>query len=374
MYVMSFVSLIHSKKNYRCYKCWDRYWGNPGCAENMGCDYQSSNDQLNCRECKVGYYQYSYGQCFSCQLGSKQCLECHMNDTAKRFECDKCVDGYFVNKDKKCELITCNEYPEVMPGCIICSDKIDIYKREGKCQACKDGYFKTKNETCVHCKAEKNGGPACELCEHEENAQGNDTDNVVCKYCPGFLTEDGKCYKCEDELENGCKNCSIKVNSFSQKERLLCDECKDDYILSENYHCIHLNSYVQRIPFCYSQVNNLVQYVEDTNTTLNDSEFELEEEFNTENETKNNDNNYKFKVESTCSNCRDGYLKINNSCIPLEIENCSLLQIIDLNVSEWDWNDLKSIRSLFNENLYRFNNMCQRPMLLIIIILKLLNL
>ena len=49
-----------------------------------------------------------------------------MNDTANRFECDKCVDGYFVNKDKKCELITCNEYPEVMPGCIICSDKIDI--------------------------------------------------------------------------------------------------------------------------------------------------------------------------------------------------------------------------------------------------------
>ncbi|MEE3325448.1 MAG: hypothetical protein VZR33_08955, partial [Methanosphaera sp.] len=95
------------KKNYWCYACDDPYWGNPGCVKEKGCSYISSNDQLNCNECKVGYFRFTHGQCFKCKEGSPACLECHMNETLDRFECDKCIDGYFVNVNKKCQVITC---------------------------------------------------------------------------------------------------------------------------------------------------------------------------------------------------------------------------------------------------------------------------
>jgi hypothetical protein len=223
------------KKNFWCYKCDDKYHGNPGCVGEKGCEYISANDQLNCNECKVGYFQYTHGQCFQCKEGSKACLECHMNTTENKFECDKCIEGYYVNSKKKCEVITCDEHPEVTPGCIICSDKLSEYKSQGKCQACKEGYLKGKDGTCIHCKAKKNGGPACELCEYAKNENGEETNNIICKHCPGgFITSEGKCYKCKDELENGCQNCTLKVNEIDKTEKLICTNCFNNYILTEN--------------------------------------------------------------------------------------------------------------------------------------------
>ena len=77
------------KKGFWCYKCEDKDFGNPGCVGEKGCTYLSANDQLNCNECKVGYFQYTHGQCFQCKEGDKHCVECHMNNTADAFECDK---------------------------------------------------------------------------------------------------------------------------------------------------------------------------------------------------------------------------------------------------------------------------------------------
>ena len=42
------------RKNNWCYKCEDKYFGNPGCVGERGCNYISANDQLNCNECKPG--------------------------------------------------------------------------------------------------------------------------------------------------------------------------------------------------------------------------------------------------------------------------------------------------------------------------------
>ena len=64
------------KKYYWCYKCEDKYFGNPGCVGEKGCTYISDNDQLNCNECKVGYFEYTPGQCFHCKEGDKHCKEC----------------------------------------------------------------------------------------------------------------------------------------------------------------------------------------------------------------------------------------------------------------------------------------------------------
>ena len=69
-----------------CYRCDDKYVGNPGCINENGCTYISDNDQLNCNGCKVGYFGFTHGQCFQCKEGDKYCTECHMNETESRFE------------------------------------------------------------------------------------------------------------------------------------------------------------------------------------------------------------------------------------------------------------------------------------------------
>ena len=308
------------KKNNYCFKCDDARFGNPGCVVTSGCEYISSNDQLNCNECKVGYYEYTHGQCFPCREGSSACLECHLNSAINKFECDKCIDGYFVNDEKKCQIITCDVHPEVTPGCIICSDKLNEYRAKKKCQSCKEGYFKTKDDSCVRCKANTNGGPACELCGYELNSNGLETDNIICKHCPGgFITSEGKCYKCQDELEDGCQNCTLKVDNIAQKEKLICTNCKNNYILSKNNHCIHSNSYIYKIPHCAGQKDYVEKNIINNNINNTLDEYGLD----TQN-TNNNIIKYEYIVHSDCYSCKEGYDLKNNSCVTANISNCSL--------------------------------------------------
>ena len=350
-------------KNFWCYACDDKYFGNPGCLEEKGCEYISDNDQLNCNECNVGYFQYTYGQCFQCKEIDKYCKECHFNETANRFECEKCIDGYLVNENKRCQIITCDEYPEVMPGCVICSDKLNQYKSEGKCQACKEGFYKTKEGTCVHCKAKKNGGPGCQLCDYGKDEEGNDINKIVCKHCPeGFLTSDGKCYRCRDELENGCRNCTLKVNEIDQTEKLVCTQCQNeqDYILSNNSHCIHKNSYLEKIPFCSRPINNIEKYIITDNTTSSNNEENGEENYpnNGNNNTKNYTYGYRFS--SWCEICKEGYARINGTCYPFEISNCSLDYIFSLNSGSYEENE-NDYYSSYNElerTLSQCRSMC----------------
>ena len=39
-----------------CYKCDDINNGNLGCNSEKGCNYIHSNDELDCNECKSGYF------------------------------------------------------------------------------------------------------------------------------------------------------------------------------------------------------------------------------------------------------------------------------------------------------------------------------
>ena len=366
------------KKNYKCYTCDELFRGNPGCDQEKNCSYSSANDQLNCNECKVGYYKYTYGQCFQCKLGDLHCLECHMNESADKFECDKCIDGYFVNDNKKCEMIRCEEHPEVMPGCIICNNELTKYKEEGKCQGCKAEYFKTKDGECVHCKAKKNGGPACDLCEYEKNEEGEEKNNIICKSCPGYLTNEGKCYSCEEELENGCKNCTLKLNPLDNKEKFICVECKDNYLLSKNGHCIHFNSYTHKIPYCQYQYDYLQKFLieDDINITSSDNtDLELDEEpkfnFNNTDYRLNNTNNtqnvsYRYEISSICEECKNGYINRDDTCIPFNIKNCSLNNLISLgsqklNITYYKDNfyEKEFISNYFGEDYYKCTRTCQ---------------
>ena len=341
------------KKNYWCYKCDDKYVGNPGCIKEKGCKYYSDNDELDCNECKIGYFEYTTGQCFQCKFGNPQCVECHFNTS---FECDKCIDGYFVNDEKKCQLITCDEHPEVMPGCIICSDKLKEFSQAKKCQACREEFFKTKDETCVYCKAKKNGGPACEVCEYAIDEEGKETKEIRCKFCAegSFLTSDGKCYSCKDELEDGCQNCTLLMNEADKSEKLICTKCINDrdFNLTSNNHCIHANSFAEMIPHCYYQYNYIYHYIPKNDISTTTPDIDLNEGI--ENNEEDFIDSERYEIKSYCEYCKEGYsLFYEENCLPFDISNCSLFSIYSnfQNFNETDYKELY-------QNYRRCNEIC----------------
>ena len=315
-----------------CHKCNDRIFGNRGCVLSKGCDYYPANDQLNCNECLPGYFLYTYGQCLSCSVYSPACSECSYDSTNKKMICSKCREGYMVENDK-CVLITCDEYPEITPGCIICKDKLNDFKPYKKCQSCKENFFKTKDESCVYCKAYKNGGPSCEECEYATDDKGIETNQLKCSYCPSgnVLSSDGKCLNCQDELGKNCKNCRFMTNDDNSTETLQCVECDDGFNLNSNGHCISHKSYVKYIPYCsdikYEVKNNKTIYSQ--NSTSNDS--------------SSDDNSTAFTVITTCKLCKSGYYKDSNGdCIGLSVDTCSFISLLNSNGSIQLYNECQN--------------------------------
>ena len=165
------------------------------------------------------------------------------------------MDGYIKNEYGSCELITCDEYPEITPGCVICSDKIDEYKPLNKCQSCKNGFFKTKDESCAFCKNLNNGGYYCELCEYVRDENGTEINEIKCRSCWSPLNSHGKCnsYARDYNLGLKCKDYDFILREDNSKEQLVCTEC-DDYYILVNGSCIyytdymHYKGYIDNIP------------------------------------------------------------------------------------------------------------------------------
>lgn len=171
-------------KNNFCYKCDNQINGNQGCNSAFGCDYNLSNNLLNCYGCKSGYF-LNLSQCLSCKVYNNKCSECHLDLNKNKFKCDKCEDEYYLNNQTdNCEIITYEEYPEITEGCMLSNNNASLYKSKNKCLFCKKGFFKTKEESCIYCNSKKNGGPSCEECEYLKDINGNDLNEIKCKICP----------------------------------------------------------------------------------------------------------------------------------------------------------------------------------------------
>ena len=246
-----------------CYKCDDINNGIPGCNAEKGCsNYFYSNDQLNCNECKDGYFQYDKGQCYSCSFEINNCEKCHYDESTNKLICDKCPDEYNYNpNEKKCELKNCEEYPEISEGCIICEGNREKYISEKKCQKCKIGYLKTKEGQCSFCRSEENGGPACYKCKYKLNEEKKETDNIICEYCPEkghVLSSDGKCYNCKKITPN-CEECWF-IKNPDNTEKLSCTICAPGYYLNSKGKCVYYLKYLEKIPDCYRYfytINNI---------------------------------------------------------------------------------------------------------------------
>ena len=172
--------------NYECNKRDEGYSGDIGCDSSKGCYYNSLTDNFICNECKEGYYKNEIGKCISCEENSAGCKKCHFDSITKEAKCDSCKSMYTLDQNKTCTLEECKEYPEISSGCMICKNKLSEYKNNNKCEYCKYGYFKTKEEKCVYCRSEEYGGPACYECGYEQDENGNETNNIICKDCYSY--------------------------------------------------------------------------------------------------------------------------------------------------------------------------------------------
>jgi len=362
-----------AKSQEWCYKCDDEIEGNPGCNAEKGCSYLHPNNELDCNECKEGYFKYTHGQCFSCNFEIPNCGKCYVDEELK---CQNCIDIYKLNeKNNKCELNECKEYPEISPGCIICNDKLDEFKSKKKCQSCKYGYFKTKNATCVYCRLEKYGGPGCYECGYELNEDNEEIDNITCNNCFSIdkyydydnyyydkyhnnyisvLSSKGKCYISKYDFSDPCLKYEF-IKDKSNIEKLTCTICYKGYYLDSKGNCISFIDNIETIPNCYRQIlviNNLKLYYYPNNyenkiQNYYDINYYINN-FNIFNEYfKNRDY---LPIKSICDDCNSGYY-INNKgeCEILNIEKC-IVRFIIQNINQRNY----SCNKLCNEENYPF--------------------
>ena len=350
-----------SKNSYKCYKCTDNYEGNPGCTETEGCTYNIANDQLNCINCKDGYFEYTTGQCFLCSNVLSNCNKCHFDSSANQLMCDSCINGiYGLNENNKCELKDFDEYPDISPGCIISKNRLNEYKNNKKCETCKYGYFKTKDGKCIYCRSEQYGGPACYECGYGEDENGQETDNIICKKCYSnsysyysynyitnynynydyygplqpineepLISSQGKCYDCKLEFSDNCDKCEF-VKNDDGTEKLKCSKCKESYYLSQEGKCIYYYGLIEKIPNCNSynfSIGNL-------NLTAEYGYVRIYNNYNYYNGQNQNFNGFNYNdikgtIKSICKLCNYGYvLNEDGQCDKITFEQCTFVSIM----------------------------------------------
>ena len=353
-----------------CYKCDDKNYGNPGCNLEKGCNYYFSNDQLNCNQCKDGYFNFTEGQCYSCSNEIRNCEKCHFDNSDRGLICDQCLEGYSYNsKGKVCELQNCEDYPEISEGCIICEGKLEEYVTNKKCQKCKPGYFKTKDEQCINCRSEKYGGPDCIKCIYGVDENGNESNDIKCEFCPKrqhAINSDGKCFNCQNSLSTACEECKFtKINGNTEK--LVCTLCLPGYYLNSDGKCIYYLNYLEKIPNCYEYtytINNIkfctynyyyyekeyyydnyyyqnyystyyciydpnIYYYDyyDYNYYITYSYLEYKQLYNYTNFTIPKINS---SIKGQCISCEDNYyLNYDGNCEKIYPEDCSLISIAE---------------------------------------------
>jgi len=114
-----------------------------------------------------------------------------------------------------------------------------IYINQKKCQICKSGYFITENESCIYCRDEKYGGPAC-----DKYGKNQINGNIICANCKGkdkALNFKEKCYSCQHDLFNECDKC--KFISNGNNEKLVCSLWKEGFYLDDNGNCVKFMNY-----------------------------------------------------------------------------------------------------------------------------------
>ena len=323
----------------KCYKC-DSNYGNIGCEASKGCQYNTSNNQFICNQCKEDFYEYGKGKCYSCSEKKEFCNKCKIDYTKEEkeeFKCEGCLGSFVYNNDEKyCELFY-EECPQIALGCYVFNDE---YKSKNKCHYCKPGYFKTKDESCIFCRAEEYGGPACDKCGYTIDEKGKETNDIKCEICKGInkaMSSDGKCVNCKNKLSDKCERCKFVKNG--KTEELKCTLCKTGYYLDSNNNCISFLDYIEKISNCYEMSFNIGNLSCTYDIYSNYIYCKIPDYYDDYYNSNNSDIyvNYinenlkgvKSPIKGTCQACEYGYyLNDKNLCVEVKLEDCTLSSII----------------------------------------------
>ena len=236
---------IINNKTGLCDTCEKDYFLNSGdkkCSEIENC-YESIYGR--CLSCNRGFYlniktgscNYQYGSLLFCKetIDGKKCDKCDDdfffdekgNCTSVNycsegmFNCKKCIDGYFLSKDKN----SCTKEENCYSGdkfygiCNYCIENYYIDLKDRKCKLNKEdkdfnNCIKIENDFCI-------------LCENGYNLS-EDGKCTTTKNCAEVLN--GKCITCSDNyylgLDNRCSNIKHCIYSDSIFQ---CKECEDGY-------------------------------------------------------------------------------------------------------------------------------------------------
>ena len=232
------------------------------------CDIESGN---LCLKCSAGYSlietQTNYGQCQQCEATkdgqSNHCFNkingCTTYVQYKEGEKCVCDTGKLLINDNKCV----NE----IPGC-------DQYKDDdGTCQSCFPGYeYDSKDKTCDDnegCQS-LNDKDECTAC-----IDGCYLEDEACICLPLCKTiQEKKCTECVNTklklTDSGCTFYTGISNCKKQKKDI-CEECKENYILSTNgksclaceYSATKTECNIESLPagctkVIYDETNNLL--------------------------------------------------------------------------------------------------------------------
>ena len=259
-----------------CKKCKDFYYldkKDGKCKsnrENNEYKYCTIADDI-CYSCEKDYYLGPDNLCSS----TKNCSE------SENGLCLSCNEGYYLGLDHKCTIyenciysdndyqcIECNEgyyFDMLNESCRISTEEFEHCKHSnqfgGHCIECKDGYYLIiRNKTC---RSNEEEGPfyKCEETDYDDNCRkcikdyylstGDKrcTKNDGCKYSKN----ENECYECEEDYCLNMKNLTCiwynliekeyekiyyKCN-YTNLEGTKCEECVENYDLSEEGLCIN---------------------------------------------------------------------------------------------------------------------------------------
>ena len=216
----------------------------------------------------------------------------------------------------------------------------------------------TKEETCVYCRSENYGGPACYECGYEVDKNGNEKDNIICKDCylyekyrylyegyyydrydysyifNSILSSDGKCYNYK---RNSSDNCLLygSIKDKNNIEKLTCTMCIPGYYFNSENKCISYKDKIKIFPNCQShnfyiaEISHDLNYDENGDSNIN---FDYYSFYHLYNDTSFYNEALKyltFPINTTCSYCKTGYyLHDNNECRLFEFSKWNLNNII----------------------------------------------
>lgn len=220
---------LSNEDEFQCDKCQDDYFPSgdkKSCIQIKNCedisnDYSESETNIICYYCKSGFALSYDGK--SC-IKFDNCYKLKKDNTT----CDKCNDLYHPNSNGQCELTLCTEY-----------------NNNNECTKCVGGYYINEQKKCQkiekeNCLELSNDRKKCITCIGEGHIVPDNEGNCILppkiiKGCEDY-DNDGKCIDCDEEdyeiTADG--SCKFKECPNGGNKREYCAICKVGYITEKD--------------------------------------------------------------------------------------------------------------------------------------------